>query len=282
MRLTGDEVSQLRARAAALRKEMVQVTGWAGGGHIGGSLSMTEMLTLLYFKVLRIRPAEPGWADRDRFVLSKGHGGLGHAVVLAHRGYFEPELLREFNHFRSRFGMHLDASKVPGVDASTGSMGHGLGQAVGMALGAKVQEKSWRVYAIVGDGECHEGSIWEAAMSAAHYRLDNLTVLLDRNHFCIDGDTEDIMALEPLAEKWSAFGWTVRQVDGHDFEQLAEAIDFAQAQQGSPVLILARTVKGKGVDFMENDPAWHYGSLNADLVEKAKASIDRTCQGVQA
>ena len=281
MPLTEQELAHLKRTATALRTEMINVTAWAGGGHIGGSLSMTEILTLLYYKYLRIRPEDPAWLDRDRFVLSKGHGGLGHAVVLGHRGYFDPELLREFNHFCSRFGMHLDASKVPGVDASTGSMGHGLGQAVGMALGARVQGKSWRTYAIVGDGESHEGSIWEAAMAASHFKLDNLTVFLDRNHFCIDGDTEDIMALEPLADKWTAFGWRVRQVDGHDLEQLAEAIEFSHAHKGSPVLILAQTVKGKGVDFMENDPAWHYGSLNSELVEKAKTSIQRT-QGAQA
>jgi transketolase len=275
MPLTDQESSALRQKAAELRKEMINVTGWAGGGHIGGSLSMADMLTLLYFKVLRIDPKNPAWDDRDRFVLSKGHAGLGHAVALAHRGYFDPELLREFNHFCSRFGMHLDASKVPGVDVSTGSMGHGLGQAVGLALGARVQGKAWRVYCVVGDGECHEGSIWEAAMAAAHFKLDNLTVFLDRNRFCIDGNTEDVMALEPVAEKWKSFGWQVREVDGHDLRQLAEAVDFAIGHRGSPVLILAKTVKGKGVDFMENNPAWHYGALSADLIEKAKASIER-------
>jgi transketolase len=275
MPLTDRECSALRQKAVELRKEMINVTGWAGGGHIGGSLSMTEMLTLLYFKYLQIDPNNPAWDQRDRFVLSKGHGGLGHAVVLGHRGYFDPELLREFNHFCSRFGMHLDANKVPGVDVSTGSMGHGLGQAVGLALGARVQGKAWRVYCIVGDGECHEGSIWEAAMAAAHFKLDNLIVFLDRNRFCIDGNTEDIMALEPIAEKWKAFGWQVREVDGHDLKQLAEAIEAAQAHHGSPSLILAKTVKGKGVDFMEDNPAWHYGALSSALIEQAKASVEK-------
>jgi len=276
MALSEQELHELKQTAAELRKEMINVTGWAGGSHIGGALSMTEMLTILYYKYLNIDPSRPDWEDRDRFVLSKGHGGVGHAVVLAHRGYFDPELLREFNHFRSQFGMHLDADKVPGVDVSTGSMGHGLGQAVGLALGAKALGKSWRVYCVVGDGECHEGSIWEAAMSAAHFGLDNLICLVDRNHFCIDGNTEDVMALEPLAEKWASFGWEVRQVDGHDLEQLAEAVDFAHGFRERPVLILAETVKGKGVDFMENEPAWHYGGLNREMIEKAKASIDRS------
>jgi transketolase len=277
MPLTDRESSDLRRTAAELRKDMINVTGWAGGGHIGGSLSMADVVTLLYFKVLRIDPKKPEWDDRDRFVLSKGHAGLGHAVALAHRGYFEPGLLREFNHFCSRFGMHLDAAKVPGVDVSTGSMGHGLGQAVGLALGSRVRGKAWRVYSIVGDGECHEGSIWEAAMAAAHFKLDNLTVFLDRNRLCIDGSTEDVMALEPMAEKWRSFGWEVREVDGHDLRQLADAIEWAQTRRGSPVLILANTVKGKGVDFMEGNPAWHYGALSADLIEKAKASIERAC-----
>jgi transketolase len=169
--------------------------------------------------------------------------------------------------------MHLDGRKVAGVDASTGSMGHGLCQAVGMALGGRLMKKSWRVYCLVGDGECDEGSIWEAAMSASHYKLANLTGFVDRNHLSIDGNTEDVMALEPIADKWASFGWKVREVDGHDLEQLSDAIEFAQEYTEGPVLILCNTVKGKGVDFMENDPAWHYGGLNADLVEKAKQSI---------
>jgi transketolase len=276
MALSEQEFQELKQTAAQLRKTMIDVTGWAGGSHVGGSLSMTEILTILYYKYLNIDPSRPEWEDRDRFVLSKGHGGIGHAVVLGARGYFDPNLLREFNHFRSPFGMHLDANKVPGVDVSTGSMGHGLGQAVGLALGAKVQGRSWRVYCLVGDGECHEGSIWEAAMSAPHFGLNNLIALVDRNHFCIDGDTEDIMALEPLAAKWASFGWEVREVNGHDLRQLAEAIDFAHGFSERPVVILAKTVKGKGVDFMESDPAWHYGGLNADLIAKAKACIDRS------
>ena len=276
MPLTDQESSALRQKAAELRTKMIDVTGWAGGGHIGGSLSMADMLTLLYFKYLRIDPKNPDWDDRDRFVLSKGHAGLGHAVALAHRGYFDPELLREFNHFRSRFGMHLDADKVPGVDVSTGSMGHGLGQAVGLALGSRVRGQAWRVYCIVGDGECHEGSIWEAAMAAAHFKLDTSPSSSIATVICIDGNTEDVMALEPMADKWTSFGWQVREVDGHDLRQLAEAIEFAQASIAArPCSILANTVKGKGVDFMEGNPAWHYGALGADLIEKAKASIER-------
>lgn len=273
MPLAEPELAQLRKLAADIRKDIVDVTGWAGGAHIGGSLSMVEILVLLYWKYLRIEPSRPDWDDRDRFVLSKGHGGLGHAVVLAWRGYFDPEELKEFNHTGSLLGMHLDSLKVRGVDVSTGSLGHGLPLAVGLALGARVRKKDWRVYCLMGDGECDEGSIWEAAMAARHYRLDRLTGIVDRNGLMIDGPTERVMQLEPFAAKWAAFGWVVREVDGHDLGQLAEAIEFARGHGEGPVLILAHTVKGKGVDFMENNPAWHYGGLNAELIARAKRSI---------
>lgn len=273
MPITEQELADLRKQALKIRRDIVDVTGWSGGAHIGGSLSMTDILTILYWKYLNIDPARPDWPDRDRFVLSKGHGGVGHAVVLGNRGYFPMDALKEFNVTGSMLGMHLDSRKAPGVDASTGSMGHGLSQAVGMALGARVQNKPWRVYCVVGDGESNEGSIWEAAMAAAHYKLANLTAFLDRNHLMIDGPTEEVMSLEPLADKWAAFGWEVRRVDGHNLRELAEAIDFALGYDAGPVMILAETVKGKGVDFMENDPAWHYGGLSAELVERAKKSL---------
>ena len=275
MAITEQEISELKAKAAQIRKDIVDITGWSGGSHIGGALSMTDILTILYDKYLNIDPANAAWEDRDRFVLSKGHGGVGHAAVLGRKGYFDMELLKEFNHFGSPFGMHLDGNKVPGVDASTGSMGHGLPQALGMALGARLLGKPWRVYCVMGDGECDEGSIWEAAMAAGHYKASNLIGFVDRNHLMIDGKTEDVMRLEPLADKWAAFGWEVREIDGHDYHQLAETIEFAQEYGDGPVCIVAKTVKGKGVDFMENDPAWHYGGLNAEMIAQAKQSIDR-------
>lgn len=273
MPLTEQEFVEISGRAAAIRCQIADVTGWSGGAHIGGSLSMTDILTLLYWKYLRIDPARPDWEDRDRFVLSKGHGGVGHAVLLAERGFFDKAALREFNETGSMLGMHLDSNKVPGCDASTGSMGHGFSQAVGMALGARVLKKDWRVFCMIGDGESNEGSIWEAAMAAAHYKLDNLIVIQDRNHLMIDGPTEDVMSLEPLADKWRAFGFETREVDGHDLNALAEAFDFAIAHKGSPVMLVCDTVKGKGIEFMEGKPEWHYGGLNADQIEKAKASI---------
>jgi transketolase len=273
MPITEQELGELQKIAKRIRRDIVDVTGWSGGAHVGGSLSMTDILTILYWKYLNIDPARPAWEDRDRFVLSKGHGGVGHAVVLANRGYFDRELLKDFNQFGSPLGMHLDSNKAVGVDVSTGSMGHGLPQAVGLALGARVLKKSWRVYAVMGDGECNEGSIWEAAMAAHHYKLSNLTGFVDRNHMMIDGPTETVMSLEPLADKWTAFGWKVCPVNGHDIRQLSEAIEFAHTWQDGPVMILCDTVKGKGVDFMENNPAWHYGGLSAELVEKAKKSL---------
>ncbi|MEI6451455.1 MAG: transketolase [Actinomycetes bacterium] len=273
MPLSPEEIRSLQAKARQLRCDMVDVTVWAGGAHIGGALSMTDVLTALYYHYLSVKPAEPGWPERDRFVLSKGHGGVGLAAVLADKGYYSKDLLKEFNHFKSPFGMHLDGNKVPGVDASTGSLGHGLSMSVGMALGARFQKQTWRTYCLLGDGECNEGSVWEAAMAAHHYKVDTLTAFVDRNHMMIDGRTEDIMSLEPLAEKWKAFGWEVREIDGHDYAQIGAAIEGAQATKGAPSVIICNTVKGKGVDFMEDQVKWHYGSIDSELAARAKASI---------
>lgn len=276
MPLTDQERNDLKQAALKNRRDLVSLTGWSGGAHAGGSLSMMDIVTILYWKYLRIDPENPDWEDRDRFVLSKGHGGCGYSVVLANRGFFPWDTLKSYNETGSMLGMHLDSKKVPGCEVSTGSMGHGLGEAVGLALAARVLKKDWKVYCIIGDGESCEGSIWEAAMSAAHYNLDNLIVFLDRNRLMIDGPTEEIMRLEPVAEKWTAFGFETREIDGHDLDVLAENIEWAQAVQGKPVMLVCDTVKGKGVDFMENEPGWHYGSLSSDLVDKALASLERT------
>ena len=275
MPITDEEIAELKRIAKKNRIDTVEVTGWCGGSHIGGSLSMMDLTTILYWRYLKIRPEDPEWDERDRFVLSKGHGGVGHAVVLANRGYYDAEQLKDFNKTGSPFGMHLDGNKVVGVDVSTGSLGHGMSMAVGLALGARVRKMPWLTYCVVGDGECNEGSIWEAAMAAAHYKTGNLIVLVDRNRMMIDGPTEEVMGLEPLADKWRAFGWEVREIDGHDFRQLADAIDYAIAYEEGPVAIICNTIKGKGVEFMENDPAWHYGGLSAELVAKAKVSLER-------
>lgn len=275
MALTEKEMAGLTKIAREIRRGVIQTTYWAGGGHVGGGLSQVEILVALYFHFMKVDPENPQWEERDRLVLSKGHGGVGLAPVLAEKGFFSKELLKTFNHTGSPFGMHLDRLKVKGLDASTGSLGHGLPIAVGLALGARLKGKDWRTYCIMGDGELAEGSIWEGAMAAAHYKLDNLIGFIDRNMHCIDGCTEEVMTLEPIAAKWSAFGWEVLECDGHDFNELAEAIEKAQAVKGKPTVIICHTIKGKGVDYMEDKPEWHYGGLDTAMTEKALQSIDR-------
>lgn len=273
MALSTQERQKLQDIARELRLTVIDVMAWSGGAHVGGSLSIIDILTILYFKYLDVNPADPQWDERDRFVLSKGHAAAGLIPVLAKRGFFPEETLKTFNHFGSPFAMHPDSNKVIGCDASAGSLGHGLSMAVGMALGARQRKMPWKTVCLMGDGECCEGSVWEAAMSAPHFKLGNLIGIVDRNRFMIDGETEDVMPLEPFADKWRAFGWEVVEVDGHDFDQLDEALSKAWAATDVPVLILAHTIKGKGVDFMENNVVYHYASADSELCARAKASI---------
>ena len=275
MALSEVEIRGLEEQARQLRHDIIDVTVWAGGAHIGGGLSMLDMLVLLYFNYMTVDAKNPGMADRDRLVVSKGHGGVGYAPVLARKGYFDFDDLKTFNQFGSPFGMHLNAAKVVGVDVSTGSLGHGLPMAVGLALAARVQKKPWRTFCILGDGECNEGSVWEAAMSAAHFGLTNLVTIVDRNGYMIDGATEEVMGLEPFSDKWRAFGFNVLEVDGHDFSALAEAMDASLAGEKGPSVIIAHTKKGRGIDYMEGDVKWHYGSIDSTLAERAHASVDR-------
>lgn len=279
MPVTDQEISQLIGHAKQLRKDILDITFWAGGSHIGGALSIVEIMILLYYKYLHIDPKNPEKPDRDRVILSKGHAGVGFAPLLARKGYFDFELLKDFNKFKSLFGMHLDAQKVKGVDMSTGSLGHGLSLAVGLALGARLKGESWRTYCILGDGECDEGSVWEAAMAASHYKTTNLITIVDRNKYSVDGNTEHVMALEPFADKWRAFGFIVKEVDGHSYTQLSGAIEEAFEEKRAPVLIMAHTIKGKGVDFMEDDVRWHYGGLDSDKLEEAKRFVEASSIG---
>ena len=274
MAISEKEIKLLEETAKGIRKDIVNVTEWAGGAHIGGALSMVEVLVILYFKYMNVDPHNPDKPDRDRFILSKGHGGVGFAPVLARKGYFDFDLLKTFNRFQSPFGMHLDGSKVKGVDASTGSLGHGLPIALGLSLGARLKKESWKTYCLLGDGECNEGSVWEAAMAAGQFNVTNLITIVDRNHLMIDGTTEEVMGLEPFSDKWEAFGFIVKEVDGHSFKELAYAIDFAHNQDEKPVVIIANTKKGRGVDYMEDNVKWHYGSMNSTLAEQARESID--------
>lgn len=273
MALSAAEKQKLQDTARELRLTVIDVMAWSGGAHVGGSLSCMDILTILYFKYLRIDPENPQWEDRDRFILSKGHAAAGYIPVLAKRGYFPEETLKTFNHFGSPFAMHPDSNKVIGCDASAGSLGHGLSMALGMGLAARQLKKDWKTVCLLGDGECDEGSIWEAAMAAPRFRAGNVIAIVDRNRFMIDGPTEEVMALEPFADKWKAFGWRVLEVDGHDFDQLDGALAEAWAATDVPVVIIANTVKGKGVDFMENNVVYHYASADSGLCAKAKASI---------
>jgi transketolase len=268
-----EEIQALTAIARDLRLTIVDVMAWSGGAHVGGSLSIVEILTILYFKYLKVKADEPQWPDRDRFILSKGHAAAGFIPVLAKKGFFPEEQLKSFNHFGSPFAMHPDSNKVLGCDASAGSLGHGLSMAVGLGLGARYLKKDFKTVCLLGDGECCEGSVWEAAMALAHFKLGNVIAIVDRNRLMIDGGTEEVMSLEPFGDKWRAFGLEVIEVDGHNFGELAAALDRGWAATDKPVLILANTVKGKGVDFMENNVVWHYGSGDSELCEKAKASI---------
>jgi transketolase len=264
---------------------MMDIVLWSGGAHIGGSFSCTEILTILYFKYLNIKPEDPKWPDRDRFVLSKGHAATGYIPTLQKRGFFPYDELKTFNHFGSPFAMHPDSNKVIGCDASAGSLGHGLAMAAGMGWAARYQKKGWKTVCLMGDGELSEGSVWEASMTINHQKLSNVITIVDRNHLMIDGNTEDIVGLEPLAEKFKAFGYDVHQVNGNDLRQLAGALDAGWAAadetgqpKAKPVLILADTVKGKGVDFMENNVKWHYGSADSATVAKAKEEIEANYQ----
>jgi transketolase len=263
-------IAKLEHYALRTRKWIVKMTHAAGSGHPGGSLSAAEMLTALYFHTMKHDPAKPNWPDRDRFVMSKGHGAPALYATLAQAGYFPEEELITLRKYGTRLQGHPSMNRLPGIDMSTGSLGQGLSVANGMALAARLDKKDYNVFALLGDGECQEGQIWEAAMSASHYKLDNVTALLDRNCYQIDGETECVMSLDSLAGKWESFGWKVFDVDGHDFTQLISALKDAQQVKDKPQIIICRTVKGKGVSFMEQNPGRFHGNApNDDELEKA-------------
>lgn len=266
-------MKELKEIALNIRKDVVRMTHSAKSGHPGGSLSACEIMTTLYFKEMRIDPNNPKWEDRDRFVLSKGHATPVLYSTLSQRGFFPKEELLNFRKIDSILQGHPDMKGIPGVDMSTGSLGQGLAAANGMALAAKLDNKDYRVYALVGDGEIQEGIIWEAAMLAAHYKLDNLTVFLDHNGLQIDGLNRDVMNVEPIDKKFEAFGWNVIKIDGHDFEQIIEAIDKSKKAKEKPTIIIAKTVKGKGVSFMENQANWHGTAPNDEQAQKAFAEL---------
>ncbi len=260
---------QLERRANLVRQRTMMALAAAGGGHVGGSLSAVDVLTALYFAVLRVDPHNPRWPDRDRFILSKGHASAALCAVLAEAGFFSPDLLANFNRLDSPFAMHPDMRKIPGVDMSTGALGHGLSVGVGMALAGRLQNQAYRVYVMLGDGELCEGSNWEAAMSASHFHLDSLVALVDRNRLMLDGPTDRIMSAEPLADKWRSFGWSVREIDGHDMAQIVSTLDEVPFATGQPSAIVAHTVKGKGVSSVENVTEAHHQPVDQALLARA-------------
>lgn len=255
--------------ATEVRRNIIKSVTAAKSGHPGGSLSATDILVTLYFEIMKIDPKNPKWEERDRFVLSKGHAAPALYAVLAERGYFPKEELMKLRQTGAMLQGHPDMKSTPGVDMTTGSLGQGLSAANGMALAAKLDKKSYRVYVMLGDGEIQEGMIWEAAMTSAHYKLDNLTAFLDYNKLQIDGTNDEVMTVEPVADKWKAFGWNVLEIDGHNYDQIRDAVKKAKETKGKPTMIIAHTVKGKGVSFMENQVGWHGSAPNEEQMERA-------------
>ncbi len=273
------ELAALEYQAGKGRRQILSMVRAARSGHLGGSLSAIDILTAIYFRVLRIDPAHPEDPDRDRFVLSKGHATPAFYATLAARGYFPEDDLSTFRRLEGHLSGHAEMREVRGVDMSAGSLGQGLSAAVGMALAGRLDGRGYRVLALLGDGEIQEGQIWEAAMAAGHYRLANLVAIVDNNHLQIDGPVEQVMSPYPIAEKFAAFGWRVREVDGHDIAAVCEAIDGARGPE--PTALVARTVKGKGISFMENVAAWHGSVPTEEQFEIAFREIESALEKLE-
>ncbi len=263
------DLHHLQEIARQVRLDIIEMLYRAGSGHLGGSLSATDILVTLFFKEMRTRSGDPDWVERDRFILSKGHGAPAYYAILARLGYFTPEELLTLRRFGSILQGHPDSGCTPGVEIPTGSLGQGLSIANGLALASRLNGRGSRVYVLLGDGEVQEGQIWEAAMTAAHYGLDNLVAILDRNRLQIDGHTAEVMSLEPLADKWEAFGWHTLEVDGHDISQLLSAFRACKTVKGRPSMIIAHTVKGKGVSIFEGKAKYHGVAPNPEEYQVA-------------
>ena len=275
-------ITELSIIANNVRKNALTAVYNAASGHPGGSLSIADVLTLLYFEVMNVDPKDPKKEDRDRFVLSKGHTAPALYGVLAERGFIPKEDVATFRHIGSYLQGHPDMNKVPGVDMSTGSLGQGVSAAGGMALSAKLDNKDYRVYSILGDGELEEGQVWEQAMFAAHYKLDNFTIFIDNNGLQIDGDITKVMNPTPIDKKFEAFGWHVIVTDAHDFNKLLDAVNEAKATKGQPTAIIMKSVKGKNVSFMENNPAWHGAAPKEDEYNQAIKELDEIIKELEA
>lgn len=273
------DLDKLKVIANSIRQDIIKMLTESNSGHPGGSLSAVEILTSLYFSEMRVDIKNPRWEDRDRFVLSKGHAAPVLYATLAEKGFFDKAALMTLRKIDSKLQGHPNMHDTPGVDMSTGSLGQGISAANGMAIAGKLDKKDYRVYALLGDGELEEGQVWEAAMSAAHYKLDNLTAFVDHNGLQIDGKITDVMNPEPVADKFKAFGWNVICIDGHNYNEIFDAIDKAKQFIGKPTVIVAATVKGKGVSFMENEAGWHGTAPNKEQCAKALRELGGALNG---
>ena len=269
-----EKIKELQGIARKLRQHIVQMTCAAASGHPGGSLSAADIITVLYFYKMRHNPKDPAWPDRDRLVMSKGHAAPVLYAALAEAGYFPVKYLNTLRKIGSSLQGHVDMLMLPGVEMSTGSLGQGLSAANGMALAGRLDKKKYRVYAVLGDGECHEGQVWEAAMTASHYKLDNVCAIIDFNKLQIDGFCCDIKDMGPYTHKWKDFGWNPIEVDGHDIAKLMGALDEAEKIKGRPTVIIAHTIKGKGVSFVENKVEWHGIAPKKEEYDRAMAELD--------
>ncbi|MCJ7770500.1 transketolase [Candidatus Bathyarchaeota archaeon] len=270
-----ESVAELAKKAHGFRRDILEMTYAAGSGHPGGSLSAIDIITVLYFHSMKTDPKNPNWPDLDRFILSKGHSCPALYAVLAGKGFFPKEELMNLRKFGSLLQGHPDMTITPGIEMSTGSLGQGLSVACGIAIAAHLDKKNYRVYCMIGDGESQEGNIWIGAMLGAHLKLDNLTAILDRNGLQIDGTTEQVLSLEPLSDKWRSFGWHVIEIDGHNMHQIISALELAATIKGKPTIIIAKTVKGKGISFMEGQVGYHGRALTKDEMEKAREELSR-------
>lgn len=280
--MNASELKQLKVNAAKVRLGIIEGVFAAKSGHPGGSLSAAEIFTYLYFREMRIDPKDPKNADRDRLVLSKGHCAPGLYSALAQRGYFSPEEMKSLRHIGSFLQGHPDMKGTPGVDMSSGSLGQGISAAVGMALAGKLDQKDYRVYTLLGDGEIEEGQVWEAAMFAAHKKLDNLCVIVDYNGLQIDGPVDEVGGPSPIDKKFEAFGFDVVTINGNDFEEIEKALDHAKTVKGKPCAIVAKTIKGKGVSYMENNVAWHGSAPNKEQYEIAMGELEAALKELEA
>jgi transketolase len=273
-KMNAEKIKELKNKANEIRKQSVVITHRAQSGHPGGSLSEADILAALYFYRLNIDPKKPNWKERDRFILSKGHASPGFYAALAMRGFFPMKELETFRKINSRLQGHPELS-VPGVDFAGGSLGQGICFANGIALAGKLDKKNYKVYVLIGDGEAQEGSVWEAAMAAAHHKLDNLIIILDKNQVQETGKTKDVMNIDPAPDKWKAFNFLVYEIDGHNMEQIVQALEKADKVKGKPVMIVANTIKGKGVSFMELNHKFHGKAPNDEQFKKAMEELDQ-------